>query len=272
MAVSEARCPQVGTFHCTSGRGVLQDLAHEPLSRAVARLDARNAVSATAEASARLYYPGHYNVIPNGVDVTRFHPGVQPFERWRDADRVNILFVGRLDPRKGLPDLLSAMPEVIERTHGRARLLVVGDSYLRPTFERKVPAAMKPHVHFMGHVPRAELPRWYATGDIFVSPASGNESFGIVLLEAMASGCSVAASDIPGYRSVVTPGENAETFPPGDVAALERTLVMLVENPARRGELSQQGRARALEFAWPDVTERIEAVYEQAMESAAARS
>jgi len=272
MAVREARCAQVGTFHCTSGRGVLQDLAHGVLADAVSRLDARIAVSSTAAASARQYYPGEYHVIPNGVDVTRFHPGVQPMEEWRDPGHVNLLFVGRLDPRKGLPDLLRAMPEVVERTRGRARLLVVGDSYLRPRFEHSVPAAMRRHIHFMGHVPRADLPRWYATGDIFVSPASGNESFGIVLLEAMASGCPVVASDIPGYRSVVTPGENAEAFSPGDVGALERALVMLADNPGRRGELSQRGRVRALEFGWPQIAERIEGVYFEALGSRAARS
>ena len=266
LAVEEATCATVGTFHSTGGRSFLQDTFRELVGRALARLDARIAVSRTAEASARLYHPGDYRIIPNGVDVERFHPALAPFDEWRDPARVNLLFVGRLDPRKGVHHLLAAMPEVIERTGGRARLLIVGNSYLRPRLEASVSAALRGSIRFLGHVPAADLPRWYATGDIFVSPASGNESFGIVLLEAMAAGRPVVATDIPGYRSVIQPGENAEAFPPGDVAALARVLVRLVEDPARRAELAQRGRARALEFAWPQVTDRIEAVYRETLE------
>jgi phosphatidyl-myo-inositol alpha-mannosyltransferase len=261
LASEEARCATVGTFHCTSGRTFLQDTFREWLGRAVTRLDARLAVSRTAQASALLYYPGEYRIIPNGVDIERFHPGLAPFERWREGDHINLLFVGRLDPRKGLQHLLAAMPEVVERSRGRARLLIVGDSALRPRFEGMVPSGLRRHIYFMGHVPSADLPRWYATGDIFVSPASSNESFGIVLLEAMAAGRPVVATDIPGYRSVIVPGENAEAFPPGDVGALARTLSHLIDDPARREALARRGRARAVEFAWPKVVDRIEEVY-----------
>jgi phosphatidylinositol alpha-mannosyltransferase len=263
LAVRAAECPQVGTFHTTSGPSRLLEWTRGYLAPVVARLDARIAVSNTAREFAARYFPGDYHVIPNGVDVDRFHPAVAPFERWRDRDGVNLLFVGRLDPRKGVQLLLDAMPEVVERTRGRARLLIVGDSYLRRGYESSVPAALRPHVVFLGHVPSADLPRWYATGDIFVSPASGNESFGIVLLEAMATGRTVVASDIPGYRSVVIPEHNGVMFAPGDARALARTLARLVDDPERRVVLGARGRARALEFAWPRVTDRIEAVYRQ---------
>lgn len=263
LAIQAADCPQVGTFHTTAGRSLLQDMWRPYLAKVVEKLDARIAVSRTAVESAALYYPGDYRVIPNGVDVERFRPDAPPFAEWRDPAHVNLLFVGRLDPRKGVQVLLAAMPEVVERTHGRARLLVVGDSYLRPRFEAAVPAALRPHVRFLGHVPCADLPRWYATGEVFVSPASGNESFGIVLLEAMAAGCPVVASDIPGYRSVVVPEENGVMVPPGDAGALARALVALVEDPGRRRALAERGRVRALEFAWPRITDRIEAVYRE---------
>jgi phosphatidyl-myo-inositol alpha-mannosyltransferase len=261
IAIQEARGVVVGTFHSTTGRSLLQDTFRGYLGRVVGRLDERIAVSRTAEASSRLYFPGDYHVIPNGVDVDRFHPDRLPFERWRDPSRVNLLFVGRLDPRKGLQYLLAAMPRVVEHTRGRARLLIVGDSYLRGRFAAQVAPAWRAHVHFLGHVPAADLPRWYATADIFVSPALGHESFGIVLIEAMAAGRPVVAADIPGYRSVIVPGENAEAFPPGDTASLTRALVALIDDPARRAQLAQRGRARALEFAWPRVTDQIENVY-----------
>ena len=264
FAVQVSDRPTVGTFHSTGGRTALQDLFRPMLVDAVGRLDARIAVSETARTTAEIYHPGPYDVIPNGVDVERFHPLVQPFEEWRDPRYVNILFVGRLDPRKGVQDLIAAMPEIVERTDGRARLLVVGDSYLRPQVMAAVASTAREHVHFLGHVPSADLPRWYATGDIFCSPATGNESFGIVLVEAMAAGRAVVCSDIPGYRTVVSPDRNASVFPPGDVTALARTISRLVEDPERRGKLAEEGRRRALEFAWPSVVDRIEAVYRAA--------
>jgi phosphatidylinositol alpha-mannosyltransferase len=265
MAIQSASCAQVGTFHSTGGGGVLQDTFRDFLSGVVSRLDARIAVSKTAAQTAADYFPGHYEVIPNGVDVERFHPGVAPFAEERERDRVNLLFVGRLDPRKGLHYLIEAMPEITARTNGRVRLLVIGDSYLRPRFEASVPSSVRDRVRFLGHVPLGDLPRWYRTGDIFISPASGNESFGIVLLEAMASGCPVVASDIPGYRSVVVPDENGIAVPPGNVAALAAAISSLALDPERRQLLAQRGRQRAQEFAWPRVTDRIEAVYREVL-------
>ena len=265
IAIQTATCPRVATFHTTAPRSLLQDLFQGYLARVVEKLDARIAVSATAVESAQMYYPGEYHVIPNGVDIERFHPGVQPFEEWRDDRHVNLLFVGRLDPRKGVPLLLGAMPEVVRRTDGRARLLIVGDSYLRAGYEASVPAALRSHVRFLGHVPGRELPRWYATGDVFVSPASGNESFGIVLIEAMAAGRAVVASDIPGYRSVVVPEVNGVMFRSGDRDALIQTLVRVVGDADLRSQLATRGRARAIEFAWPRVTDQIEAIYREVL-------
>ena len=261
LAVAAAECPQVGTFHMT-GRNRLQEIFKGPLTRRMARLDARVAVSATAEECAQHYFGGMYRVIPNGVDVDRFHPDNDPFERWQSPDKVNIVFVGRLDPRKGVNHLVAAVPHVVERTRGRARFLIVGDSYLRNKLEAAVRPDMREHVEFIGAVPAEDLPRWYATADIFVSPATGNESFGIVLLEAMAAGKPVVCSDIPGYRSVVVPNQNGVLHAPNDVDSLADALSDLVEDEDHRITLSINGRKRALEFAWPRVTDQIEAVYQ----------
>ena len=244
---------------------MLQDTFRNYLAKVVDKLDVRVAVSPTAADTAQRCFPGTYHVIPNGVDIERFAPTVPAFDEWRSPDHVNLLFVGRLDPRKGVQLLIEVMPEVVSRTQGRARLVVIGDSYLRPKFEASVPGAVRDRVWFLGHVPKSDLPRWYRTGDIFVSPASGNESFGIVLLEAMASGCPVVASDIPGYRSVVQPDVNGVMFEPGSAESLAETLVRLVNDPQRRQQLAARGRTRALEFAWPRVIDRIEAVYREAI-------
>jgi phosphatidyl-myo-inositol alpha-mannosyltransferase len=261
LAVAAAECPQVGTFHMT-GRNRIQEIFRGPLTRRMARLDARIAVSATAEECAGHYFGGTYRIIPNGVDVDRFHPDNDPFEQWQSPDKVNIVFVGRLDPRKGVDLLINAVPQVVERTRGRARFLIVGDSYLRAKLEGSVRSDMRQHITFIGAVPAADLPRWYATADIFVSPATGNESFGIVLIEAMAAGKPVVCSDIPGYRSAVIPDYNGVLHAPGDVDALADALCGLVEDDDHRTTLSINGRKRALDFAWPRVTDAIEAVYQ----------
>jgi len=261
LAVAAAECPQVGTFHMT-GRNRLQEVFRGPLARRMARLDARIAVSPTAEECAQHYFGGTYSVIPNGVDVARFHPDNEPFDAWRADDKINIVFVGRLDPRKGVEHLIAAVPEVVARSRGRARFLIVGDSSLRQKLEASVRGDMREHVTFVGAVPSIDLPRWYATADIFVAPATGNESFGIVLLEAMAAGRPVVCSDIPGYRSVVVPDHNGLVHAPGDVDALADALCTLIDDDERRAMLSANGRKRALEFAWPRVTDAIEAVYQ----------
>jgi len=155
-----------------------------------------------------------------------------------------------------------AVPEVVARSRGRARFLIIGDSYLRNKLEAAVRSDMREHVTFIGAVPSVDLPRWYATADVFVSPATGNESFGIVLLEAMAAGVPLVCSDIPGYRSVVVPDHNAVLHPPGDVGALADVLTKLVLDDELRTNLSERGRQRAQEFAWPVVTQQIEALYE----------
>ncbi len=122
---------------------------------------------------------------------------------------------------------------------------MVGDSYLRSRNEASVPSALRDHIHFLGHVPGADLPRWYATGDVFCSPATGNERFGIVLVEAMAAGRSVVCSDIPGYRTVVTPGENGVVFPPGDRGRSRRPSRRWCTTPSAAAASRRAGGRRA---------------------------
>ena len=260
LALRAAECPQVGTFHMT-GRSRIIEVLRDPLARQVDRLNARIAVSATASECAQRYFSGVYQTIPNGVDVERFHPDREAYPAWRSRGLMNVLFVGRLDPRKGVSLLIAALPELVRRARGRVRLLVIGDSYLRPFLEASVPSDLRGHIVFLGAVPRDQLPRWYATADIFVSPAMRNESQGIVLLEAMASGCPVVCADIPGYRTAVTAGETAILHEPGSASGLADALHRLVEDGALRARLAANGRLRALDFAWPKIAARIETVY-----------
>jgi len=261
LALGATDTALVGTFHMT-GSNRLQSYFQSLLRRRVDRLHARIAVSETARACASEHFPADYDLVPNGIDVERFHPAVEPFPEWRSPDRVNVLFVGRLDPRKGLPSLLDAMPTVVKRSGGAARLLVVGHSRLRARMEASVPDALREHIRFVGAVSAADLPRWYATADVFVSPATGNESFGIVLVEAMATGRAVVCSDLPGYRHTVLPNRSALLHAPDDAADLANVLTRVIDDAALRNSLGIAGRARALEFAWPHVTDRIERIYQ----------
>ncbi|HKX45228.1 MAG TPA: glycosyltransferase family 4 protein, partial [Planctomycetota bacterium] len=208
-AVYAAECPVVGTFHASFEPGPLWDLLYRwlrPLSKpAWDRLAARIAVSPEARRSIGRYFDGAVEIVPNGVDTERFRPDVRPLPALAN-DRPRILFVGRADPRKGLPILLEAFAEVRRRVPG-CELVVVG---ARADEVAPILAAQPPEVReglrFQGYVRPEDMPRYYTSCDVFCSPATGQESQGIVLLEAMAAGRPPVAFDIPGYRDVVTHG------------------------------------------------------------------
>ena len=263
LAVESAPVPVVGTFHAAGGPSRLLSTFRERLLWRWQRLARRIAVSPAARDFVARYFPGPVDVLPNGVDIERFHPDVRPPGELADG-RLNVLFVGRLDPRKGLPVLLEAFPEV-RRAVPEARLLVVGDSYLRPWFVSRVPRALREHVCFTGSPAPEAMPGFFASAQVVVSPARRNESFGIVLLEAMASGRPVVASDSPGYRNVVEPGVEGRLVPPGDPRALAEALTALLRDEAERTRLGRNGRRKAERFAWPRITAAIERTYCEAL-------
>src|SRR6476620_8704282 len=162
-----------------------------------ARLHGRIAVSAAARHFIDRFFPGDYKIIPNGVDIPRF-AGAVPLARWQDGTP-NVLFVGRHEPRKGLLDLLKAH-RILRRTGYEDRLLVVGSGPQEREARRYVATRGLQGVEFLGRVSDAEKAQLYKTADVYVSPATGGESFGIVLLEAMAAGTAIVASDIHGYK------------------------------------------------------------------------
>ncbi|GAI20304.1 unnamed protein product, partial [marine sediment metagenome] len=148
---------------------------------------------------------GHYTIIPNGVDLEHFSPDVLPIDEFCDG-KVNILFVGRLEKRKGLNYLLEAYRQA-KREVPNCRLIVVGPgTRLRNKYEKHIMRKGIRDVVFVGFAGYDELPRYYKTADIFCAPATRGESFGIILLEAMAMGKPIVASNIAGYASVVNHG------------------------------------------------------------------
>ena len=252
--------PVLGMFHATARSNLGYQLFQPYLRREFARLTIATAVSEPAREFVARYFPGTYHLVPNGVDLERF-----ALERPVLAGGPpTILALGRLDPRKGIEHLIDALP-ALTRIVGPVRLVVAGDGPRRPFLVRRAAERAPGMVEFRGAVPRAETPALYAMADCLCAPATRNESFGIVLLEAMASGRPVVATDLSGYRRVVTNGGTGWLVPPGDPAALAQALARVLADPERARAMGQAGRERAQRFSWPRVTERLVALYERAL-------
>jgi phosphatidylinositol alpha-mannosyltransferase len=191
--LAEAETPTVGTFHANNDGALGYRLFRPLLEGYFGKLDARIAVSEAAKRTISEHFGGQYTIIPNGVDIDRFagpRVGAGPVPAARDEDRhFNILFVGRLEPRKGAKYLFRAMPQIVSEVPS-ARLTVVGSGPMSGYYRSHLPEGATDHVVFAGRVSGEELARQYASADVFCSPATGGESFGIVLIEAMAAGSS----------------------------------------------------------------------------------
>ena len=254
----------VGTFHAFAKSNVGYYYGRPLLKPYLRRIDQAIAVSSAARDFVRQYFDIDPRVIPNGIDVDTFKPGHAPIRHLRD-DRVNVLFVGRLEKRKGLRDLLLAYSFMKERFES-ARLIVVGDGPLRGQVEEFVRKSRLDDVVLAGHVPESVKPRYYATADIFCAPATGGESFGIVLLEAMASGIPVVCTEVPGYLTVAEPGRDSLTVRPGRPAELGQTLTLLARDPELRQRLGRAGLEKAQRYSWSSVTAQVLDVYREARE------
>jgi len=254
----------VATFHQAKEGGTTRWYLYgrHVLRRWFRRLHGKIAVSVPAMHLVSHYFPGYYNIIPNGVDVEHFSLERPPMPQYADG-KLNILFVGRLEKRKGVKYLLRAFATV-KKEMPNTRLLIVGP----PTraaggYKRWVRETRLPDVEFVGYVSYDDLARYHHTADIVCAPATGNESQGIVLLEAMAAGRPLIASNIEGYASVLTHGVEGLLVMPKDAGALAAALLELLADPTRRQEMAERGRLRAQEFRWERVSQRVLTYYEQ---------
>ncbi|MFH1775486.1 MAG: glycosyltransferase family 4 protein [Chloroflexota bacterium] len=249
----------VGTFHACHGRPGYKfgrPISTFMLNRRAPKLAGKIAVSRPAADFAGEFVPGDYTIIPNGVDLEHFSPDVAPFEEFRDG-KLNILFVGRLEYRKGFDYLLAAY-RWIKPEFPDCRIIVVGPgTRLRGKYERRVAKCRLEDVVFIGHSSYDDLPRYYQTADIFCSPATGRESFGIVLLEAMALGKPIVASNIEGYASVVSDGVEGLLVPPKNDRMLAQALLSLMKDEALRRQIGERGRLKVREYSWDRVARRL---------------
>ena len=261
--LDQSRTVNVATFHAFGGFSPSYWIGKRFAGRLAERLHGRIAVSGAARHFIDRYFPGDYTIIPNGVDLDRF-TNAEPYENLRDGT-LNILFVGRLEERKGFIHLLKAYHRLRKRKVD-ARLLVVGAGPKLREYKRFVGLRGIRDVEFLGRVSDDEKVRYFASADIYCAPNTGQESFGIVLLEAMAAGVPIVASDIHGFKRVVERNVQGLLVEPRNPRALAAALYTLARDPDLRHEMGDAGRARAPEFSWDRVTERIVDFYYETRE------
>lgn len=267
----------IGTFHAWARRGLTStpDWAYASakpfLSRYVRRLHGRIAVSPAAAEFISRFFPGDYRIIPNGVDVHRFRPDAAPLPQFADG-KLNILYLGRMEQRKGPKYFIRAIP-LIRRHFPNTRFIVAGEGKLRPAFEEFVARRGWRDVVFTGRVAAEDMPAMYASAHVYCAPNTGGESQGVVLLEALAAGRPVVASDIPGFRTVIREKQDGLLVPPKNHEELAWAVCYLLGDEAERHRLAAAGPKRAADFSWQSVGARVEEYYfdvrERALGSAA---
>lgn len=223
------------------------------------KLHGHIAVSEIARKWSEPYIPGDYRVIPNGVDGERFSLSVEPFEKPKDS--FVILYVGRLDKRKGIFVALNAFKRIMDK-FPNALLYVVGKGPLEAEARSLAESLeLNDRCRFFGYVSRDDLPRYYASCDVYISPALGGEAQGIVLLEAMACGKPVIASDISGYQEVIEDGKNGVLFTPDSSEDLAQKITQVIRDEKLRHSLIANARAHAEEYSWGKIAKQIEDYY-----------
>jgi len=256
--------PLVGTFHAALGRSVSRAIASAPMRLYMERIGVRIAVSEEARRTLIEHHGGDAVIIPNGVETASFRTA-QPLEQWVATDeRPVIVFLGRLDePRKGLSIFAGAIAGVLERFPG-VRFLIAGRGdalEIRQAVER-----FGDSVSFLGGISDEEKESLLAGATIYVAPQTGGESFGIVLVEAMAAHTAVVASDIPAFRAVLEDGRAGALFETGNSDSLARTLIDLLTDRDRLEELAASGARSSAQYDWEVVADKVFEVYKLAID------
>ncbi|HZS94667.1 MAG TPA: glycosyltransferase family 4 protein, partial [Chloroflexota bacterium] len=247
----------IGTFHAYRGSYYGYFYGRPVLRRVFNKLDGRIAVSRAAKRYVRQYFMAPYKIIPNGVDTGRFDPAnVEPVPELADG-RPTILFVGRPEKRKGVGYLLRAYP-LIKNAFPDARIVVVGaGDWENSPYRAYVERHDMSDIVIVGRVPESDLPRYHRSADVFCAPAISGESFGLVLLEAMASALPIVASDIAGYRDVLTDGVEGLLVPPRDEVQLAEAVCRLLQDRERAQDIGSAGLITARRYSWQSIAEQV---------------
>jgi phosphatidylinositol alpha-mannosyltransferase len=258
----------VGTFHAAQGKpgyGFARPISTWMLERRARKLHGHIAVSKPAMDYVSKFVPAEYEIIPNGVDLAHFRPDVPLINDFCDG-KLNIVFMGRLEFRKGINYLLKAFYEVKSQMPN-TRLIICGPgTRLRKRYEQWIKDVHLQDVVFTGLVNYEEQPSYYRTADIFCAPATSHESFGLILLEAMATGRPIVATNIEGFAAVVTQGEEGLLVPPMTVHSLTEAFLKLLNDRQLRLQMGQKGLVTAQKYTWEGIAARILAYYSQTIE------
>ncbi len=255
---SEART--IGTFHASAeGDVAFYRLAQFFLKGIYRKVDYFTAVSTPASELANRYFPGNYEIVPNGVDTDFFKPVERRPDGYPLDESPVILFVGRAEPRKGINILLESFSMLLSKIP-ECKLVIVGEGHSRKKYltSYRLPDSS---LIVTGFVLDEDLPAYYSSADVFCAPALGGESFGLVLLEAMACGTPVVASDIPGYREVIKSTGGGILFKTGDAESLSGALADILLKDELRSALKVSGLERVKAFAWSSIATRVERIY-----------
>ncbi len=262
FTLMEADCTCFGTYHTYFDSSLIYSMLRNQVQHlAIDKLDGQIAVSRSCIDAMRRYFTLDPRIIPNGVDVDVFHPNVPPLEKFMDGKK-NLLFMGRFDPRNGLSLMLKSFIRIREGYPG-VRLIIVGDGPFRNYYRHLIPPEIKDDVCFEGRV-WEQRPRYYASCDIFCSPIS-KASFGVTLLEAMATGKPIVATENAGYREVLD-GSESLLVPPGNHDSFADSVLRLLRNDSLRAEMGERGRAKALRYSWDTVVDQIVDYYREVID------
>ena len=258
MACFAASGPMVATFHTATARSRALQVFGTALQPVLEKVTGRIAVSPAARRVVVEHLGGDAVLIPNGVDVARF-TGATPLPG--RGGTPTVVFLGRIDEgRKGLAVLLEALPELVALVPD-VRLLVAGPGDVDGV-RAAVPPSLRDRVELLGRISDADKPRVFASGHVYCAPNTHGESFGIVLVEAMAAGTPVVASDLEAFRRVLEDGAAGVLVPVRDAGALAGALAALLHDPERRARLADSGRRAVRAYDWSTVTRQVVEVYE----------
>ncbi len=256
LAAAASRVPVVATFHISARANPLLAIARRPLAPMVDKLAVRIAVSQAARRHSARYFPGDYSIVPNGIELDRF-TDAEPLDEL--GPRPRVLFLGRLEPRKGLEVLIRALGALaLLRPH-----LVVAGEGPEHGRARTLAAALGVRTTFLGRLDEPTKARVFRSVDVFCAPNLGGESFGIVLAEAMASGTPVVCSDLEGFREAA--GDAALFSHPGRPGPLAGAIRRVLEQDQQREAMVARGRDRAAELDWGRVVVGVEEAYAEAV-------
>ncbi len=260
LALHYSRSVNVATFHTAFVGFNYHKMGKIFFYKDSLKIDLAIGVSKVALEPLNEVYSLPSTVIPNGIDTKRFNPKVDPLPEIVNLGSRRILFLGRIEPRKGLHLLIEAFEYVLKKNKG-ATLIVAGDGPDRTRLLKRAREKYGDRVKFLGFIPIEDVPRVYRSVDVYTSPAVGGETFGIVLLEAMATGTPVVASQIPGYREVIKDGENGILVNVNNPVKYAEAILKVIDDENLKKQLIARGLKTAEKYSWHRIAEKVEVEY-----------